>query len=203
MTAPAPSRGRPRSDAAHDAILDAAIELIREVGYDAVTMDGIAARAGVGKATVYRRWKAKEPLVCEALERIMRMLPVPNTGTLRGDLRALMLHQAGLYGDPATGPLLSGLVAAMARNERIAGVVRGTFHAARKAAMVAVLRRGIARGELRRGLDLELALDIFNGPLFYRFLFTGQPIDDRLMNGVVDVMLRAFAVETPRARRGR
>ena len=191
MTAAA-GPGRPRSQEAHDAILDASIALIREVGYDAVAMDAIAARAGVGKATLYRRWKSKEALVCEALERIMRSIPAPDTGTTRGDLMAMMRHQQALYGDPATAGLLSGLVAAMHRNARIADVVRGTFHAARKEAMVEVLRRGIRRGDLRKRLDLELALDLFNGPLFYRLLFTGGTIDDRLITGVVDALLLAL-----------
>lgn len=187
-----PGPGRPRSQAAHDAILTASIALIREVGYDAVTMDGVAARAGVGKATLYRRWKTKEALVCEALERIMRSLPTPDTGTTRGDLLALMKDQESLYADPATGGLLSGMVAAMNRNERIAEVVRGTFVAARQAAMEEVLRRGVRRGDLRRGTDLELALDLLNGPLFYRFLFTGKPVDARLTRAVVDAVLRAL-----------
>src|SRR4051812_47509066 len=81
-----PVRGRPRSQQAHDAILSAAIELTRKVGYDRVSMEGIAARAGVGKATVYRRWSVKESVICEALEKLMKSLPTPDTGTTRGDL---------------------------------------------------------------------------------------------------------------------
>lgn len=177
---------------AHDAILRASITLIREVGYDAVSMDAIAARAGVGKATVYRRWKSKETLVCDALEQMMLRLPGPDTGTTRGDLLALMRDQQSLYSDPATSGLLSGLVAAMHRSKPIARVVRSTFHAARKAAMVEVLQRGVRRGDLKKKVDLELALDLFNGPLFYRFLFTGLPIDDRLARGVVDALLTAL-----------
>jgi len=201
--APGP-RGRPRSEAAHGAILVASIELIREVGYDAVTMDGIAARAGVGKATVYRRWKTKETLVAEALERLIRAIPTPDTGTTRGDLLALMGDQRKLYEDPATGPLLSGLVAAMARSELIAAAIRNGMHATRREAMLTVLRRGVARGDLRKGLDFDLALDLFNGPLFYRFLFTGVPIDDRLARGVVDVILRGLGHEdVPVPARGR
>src|SRR5436190_15171527 len=85
-----PAAGRPRSAEAHDAILRAAITVIREVGYDAAAMDAIAARAGVGKATVYRRWSTKEALVADAIERIMVSRVVPDTGTTRGDLRAIM-----------------------------------------------------------------------------------------------------------------
>src|SRR5687768_17729242 len=83
--------GRPRSEEAHGAILDAAVDLVREVGYDAVAMEAIAARAGVGKATVYRRWSGKETLIADAIERLMRAtMPVPDTGTVAGDLAVLM-----------------------------------------------------------------------------------------------------------------
>ncbi|MCP3139766.1 TetR/AcrR family transcriptional regulator [Pyxidicoccus xibeiensis] len=185
--------GRPRSEEAHGAILDAAISLIREVGYDALTMDAIATRASVGKATVYRRWSSKETLVAESLERLMRALLVPDTGTTGGDLNAMMRDARGMYKDPATRALLSGLVAAMAHSERIAQVVRGGFIAARREALRQVLNRGVERGELRKGLDLDLALDLLGGPLFYRFLITGGPVDERLTRGVVETVLRGFA----------
>src|SRR4051794_36543721 len=116
--------GRPRSDEAHAAILRAAIEKVREVGYDAVTMDGIAERAKVGKATLYRRWKSREALVAEALDQLVRSFSVPDTGTTRGDLVHVMRASVGMYRDPATQMLLSGLVAAMARSPRIARAVR-------------------------------------------------------------------------------
>ncbi|MFP2925999.1 TetR/AcrR family transcriptional regulator [Pyxidicoccus sp. 3LG] len=185
--------GRPRSEEAHGAILDAAISLIREVGYDALAMDAIAARAGVGKATVYRRWPSKETLVAEALERLMRAIPVPDTGTTGGDLRVMMRDALDMYRDASTGALLSGLVAAMARSERIARAVRDGFIAARRDALRQVLQRGVVRGELRKGLDVDLVLDLLGGPLFYRFLITGGPLDERLIRGVVEAVLRGFS----------
>ncbi|MBF5043376.1 MULTISPECIES: TetR/AcrR family transcriptional regulator [Myxococcaceae] len=185
--------GRPRSEEAHQAILASAIALVREVGYDRVRMDAVARRAGVGKATVYRRWKTCEALVCEALERLVSALPVPDTGRLRDDLLRLMDGQLGLYRDEATGELLSGLVAGMARSAPLARTVREGFFAAGRAGFLLALRRGVRRGELRRGLDLELALDALQGPLFYRFLFTGAPLDRRVTRTLVDALLRAFA----------
>src|SRR5687768_12842134 len=98
--AESPRRGRPRSAEAHAAILDASLELIREVGFDALAMDAIAARAGVGKATVYRRWKTKELLVVEAIDAIVRAVPDPDTGSTEGDLMALMNATLRMYGDP-------------------------------------------------------------------------------------------------------
>jgi AcrR family transcriptional regulator len=188
-----PSPGRPRSEEAHDAILRAAIALIRQVGYDAVTMDGIAAEAGVGKATVYRRWKAKEALVADAIRGIMLAVPVPDTGSTGGDLRALLRAALGMYRDPATGALLSGLVAAMARSAPIARAVRSGFGAVWRDAVGAVLRRGMARGELRAGLDLDLAIDLLSAPFFYRYLMTGGRVDESLARDVVGVVMRGLA----------
>ena len=184
--------GRPRSREAHEAILRAAITLTREVGYDALTIDAIAARAGVGKATVYRRWKSREALVVEAIGRIVAAVPEPDTGRAEGDLMQLMRSTLAMYADPASGALLSGLVAAMARSEPIAQAVRTGFVGMRRAAMRRALERGIGRGELRAGTDVELALDLLSGPLFWRFLVTGGPVDEGLARGTVQAVLRAF-----------
>lgn len=186
-------RGRPRSGEAHAAILNASLELIREVGFDALAMDAIAARAGVGKATVYRRWKHKELLVVEAIDAIVRAVPDPDTGGTAGDLMVLMNATLRMYADPATAALLSGLVAAMVRSEAIARAVRRGFVGMRREAMRRALLRGIVRGELRADMDLELALDLLSGPLLYRYLISGQAVDEALARGAVDVVMRAFA----------
>ena len=187
-----PRPGRPRSAQSHSRILAAALQLVREVGYDALTMEGIAARAGTGKATLYRRWRSKETLLAEAIEGIVGSVPPTDTGSTRGDLMAVMRFERSLYADPATLGFLSALVAAMARSALIARKVREGFGASRRAAIRQVLAKGVARGDLRRGLDLELALDLLAGPLFLRHLFTGGPIDDKLLRGVVDAALHGL-----------
>jgi AcrR family transcriptional regulator len=184
--------GRPRSGEAHAAILQASLELIREVGFDALAMDAIAARAGVGKATVYRRWKSKELLVVEAIDAIVRAVPDPDTGSTEGDLMVLMHATLRMYADPATAALLSGLVAAMVRSEPIARAVRGGFVGMRREAMRRALQRGIARGELRADTDLELALDLLSGPMLWRYLIGGEAVDEGLARGSVHAVLRAF-----------
>jgi AcrR family transcriptional regulator len=184
--------GRPRSDEAHEAILDAALAVLRDVGLDGVTMEGVAARAGVGKATVYRRWSSKEAMVTEAVARIVETLPVPDTGDTDSDVLALMLDSAELYRDPATVPLLSGLVAAMVRSPSIASAVLSGFHAIRRDALLAILTRGITRGDLPAHTDVGLAIDLLNGPLFYRALWTGEPVDEPFTGAAVRAVLRGL-----------
>ena len=187
-------RGRPRSEEAHSAILDAAVALVRAVGYDRVTMEAIAARARVSKPTVYRRWKSKELVVVEAIGRLVRgIASPPDTGTTRGDVLALLRVSVGLYADPATAGLLSGLVAAMARSKRIARAVRVGFVATWRDAMRLVLERGVARDDIAPGHDLGLATDILAGPLAYRFLITGAPVDLAAAECVVDIVLQGLA----------
>ena len=182
--------GRPRSRASHSAVLDAAIALVREIGYDDVTIEGIAERAGVGKATLYRWWPSKELLVVEAIERIIVNIPVPDTGSVRRDLRILLDQTGRLYRDRATAGLLSGLVAAVHRSPRIADAVRVHLVGPRQKAFAAVLARGVARGELRRGLDAALVTDMISGALFYRVLLRGQKVDARVLRGLLDTALK-------------
>jgi AcrR family transcriptional regulator len=195
--------GRPRSEAAHSAILAAAIAMVREVGYDATTMDGIAERAGVGKATLYRRWPSKEPLIADALEGIARSFPVPDSGSTRDDLLTVLRGSLGMYRDPATRGLLSGLVAAMARSPMIADAMRGGFLAARTQLMRTVLQRGVARGELRADADLAVAIDLLRGPLLMRGLLSGDPLDEPFVRAVLDVVMRGLAPDARRAARPR
>lgn len=185
--------GRPRSEEARTAILVATIAEIRAVGYDALAMEAIAARAGVGKATVYRWWSSKELVVIEAIGQIVRAIPAPDTGSVQEDVFALIRATVGMYQDPATTGLLSGLVAAMARSEGVAGAMRSGFVGVWREAMREVMRRGMARGELPVGLDLEATIDMMAGPLFYRFLMIGKPIDDRFARTVVRTILNGIA----------
>lgn len=163
------------------------------MGYDAVTMDGIAARAGVGKATVYRRWKRRETLVADAITRIVEQMTMPDTGSIEGDLLVMLRGNAMLYADPASRALLSGLVAAMARSAPIAEAVRSGFVATRHDALRRVVERAVARGELRKGADVDVALALLNGAPFYRFLIEGDEVDDRLVRGVVRTVVRGLA----------
>lgn len=184
--------GRPRSERADAAILDATLDLLAEGGYAALTMEGIADRAGVGKTTLYRRWKSPAEAVVAAVSSFVEEIRIPDSGSVEEDLRVLMRQAVEVYrGRP--GRVLPGLLAAMAASEEVGRSVRAHFLEGRREALAMVLRRGMERGELPPDADVELILDFLGGPLFYRILVTGGPLDAGLVHGVVDVVLHGVA----------
>ena len=188
--------GRPREARADRAILDATLELMAARVPD-LRMDDVAARAGVGKATIYRRYRSKDELVTAAVAALVGEISVPDTGSTEGDLVALMREAVAVYSNPVAARAMPALVAAMHRDPELARGIRTGFLASRRRALQNVLARGVERGDLPGDLDFELALDVLGGPLFYRLLVTGGPIDDRLAAGVADLILRGFAPERP------
>jgi AcrR family transcriptional regulator len=190
-----PSRptGRPRDERADQAILAAALELMAEQGVRDLRVDDVARRAGVGKATIYRRYRSKEELVTSTVAQLVSEISLPDTGSTRGDLQALMRNAVRVYSGSLEAGVMPGLVDAMSRDANLAKTVREGFLAGRRAALRSVLERGVARGDLSPDLDFELALDVLGGPLFYRLLVTGGPIDEPLAEGVAELILRGFA----------
>jgi AcrR family transcriptional regulator len=185
--------GRPREARADRAIVTATLELMAQRGIRDLRMDDVADRAGVGKATIYRRYRSKDELVSDAVATLVSEITIPDSGSTRTDLLVLMTQAVKLYsGSPAAG-LMPVLLEEASRNPELACTVRERFLAGRRAALSAVLQRGVQRGDLRRGLDLELALDVLGGAIFYRLLVTGEAIDDRLAEGIVELILRGFA----------
>ena len=184
--------------------MQAALDLLAERGVHAFRVDDVAKRARVGKATIYRRYVSKERLVAAAIATLVSEIALPDTGTARDDLLSLMHDAVTVYSRPYASGLMAGLVEAMRHDAELADAVRSGFLTTRRDALAAVLERGVARGELRGDLDVELALDVLGGPLFYRLLITGGPIDERLAEGVVELVLAAFGTTettTGRSRR--
>jgi AcrR family transcriptional regulator len=190
--------GRPREARADRAILGAALELMAEAGVPDLRMDAVAARAGVGKAAIYRRYRSKDELAAAALAALVSEITVPDTGSTHADLLALMRDAVEVYSGPVAAGAMPSVVEAMSRNPELAEAVRDGFLAARRAALREVLDRGIERGDLAQDLDAELALDVLAGPLFYRLLITRGPLDEQLAAGVVELILRGFAPDEPR-----
>jgi AcrR family transcriptional regulator len=168
----APRRpGRPRDAGARNAILDATLELLAERGFHATTMDAIAARAGVGKNTIYRRWSSKEEHVADAIYDLSADLDV-----LEGDdLREILLHQIRdfmrLFADPLIGRILPGLLGELHTNPEFAAVWGDRVVRPRREAIDELLREAIERGELRAGTDADLIADLLASPPFVRVLF--------------------------------
>lgn len=195
--------GRPRDARADRAILAKTLELIAERGIGALRMTDVAGRAGVGKAAIYRRYDSKDELIAAAVTALVNQaIPVPDTGSTREDLVALMREAVAVYSDPVHAGVMPSLVEAMRHQRELARVVREDFLTKRRASLRTVLDRGIARGDLSPRHDVELALDVLGGPLFYRLLITGGPIDDDLATGVAELILRGFApAKRPKERR--
>jgi AcrR family transcriptional regulator len=185
--------GRPRSEASHHAIIEATLELLVEAGYGSLTMEAVRTRAGVGKATIYRRWSSKEELVRDAIVFLHEEFDTPDTGSLRGDYEALAMAVRASASKGGATTLMPRLLGESVNDPELFAIFRANLVEPRRAALRAVLERAIARGEIREGLDVELLLDLFAGPAVYRLLITGGDMAqmfsveaqmDALMNGL-------------------
>jgi len=184
--------GRPRSPEADEAILSATVEIFAAVGLEGLTVEAVAARAGVGKATIYRRYPGKVDLAVAAV-RCLTHGPAepPDTGSTRGDLRELVDGLIAMLTTTPLGRVLPILVAARTRATEL-DCAYAEIVAEKRFRSAAVVRRGIERGELRADVDPELVVDCYVSPIFYRFLITSAPLDDRFAAAVVDMTMRAF-----------
>ena len=186
-------RGRPRSAEADAAIRQATVDLLVAEGYANLTMSGVAARAGVSTATLYRRWSSKLELVVDVLTARAEENPVPDTGSLEGDCRAVVQNLVDKAKTTKSTPLLAGLVGEIGRNAELADTLRNSLIAPRRAALNEVFARAAKRGELRTGVDAELAADLLFGPLYHRLLFTGAPVTAKVAGDLADLVLKAIA----------
>jgi AcrR family transcriptional regulator len=185
--------GRPRDARVDAAILDATLALIVEHGVEALRVDDVADRARVGKAAIYRRYRSRDQLLTAAIATLVGEITIPDTGSTKDDLLALMHDAVQVYGSAPAAQAMPALIAAMNRDPALARTTREGFLATRRDALEQVLNRAVNRGDLCADLDIELALDVLGGPLFYRLLVTGGPIDTQLAEGVVDLLLQGFA----------
>ena len=185
--------GRPRSAEADEAILDATLELFADAGLEGLTVEGVAARAGVGKATVYRRYPGKLELVVASLKAAADVeSPLPDTGAVRGDLLELVDALIARLTGTAVGRAMPMLVAEAARVPELAAEHQKIVRE-KRGRVRAVVERAVARGDLRAGVDADLVVDTCVGPVFYRFLVTRAPLDDEFADALVDSVLAAFS----------
>jgi AcrR family transcriptional regulator len=187
-----PLRGGP---ARQEELLSAVLDVLREVGYNRLTVDAVVARARASKTTVYRRWPSKSALVIAAFTEATKAIPTkPNTGSLRGDLLAILdalVIEIGSFGD-----VVAGLVSEVQHNPDLASAMRDTFVQHRKQAMLDILAAARERGEIPVDTDFDLLWHLGPALLFFRMLFLGEQVDTALVRRLVD------GVVLPAARAG-
>jgi AcrR family transcriptional regulator len=186
-----PRRGRPRSEKAREATLGAAAELLLARGLESVSMDEVAERAGVSKATIYRWWPTKETLALEALYHEWDTArPFPrDTGSLRGDLLALLRPWIRRVRARPYGRVIAALITEANTDPQFADQYRARFVEPRREPARALFKRAIERGEIPADTDVEVALDLIYGPIYHRLLHGHAPLTDRFVQAVVDSAL--------------
>lgn len=195
-----PHTGRRRNDAAAEAILDAAFRLLSEPATEPLTVDAIAAEAGVGKQTIYRWWPSKGAVLADALARhAQEVVPPRDTGSFTGDLTAFLVDSfAGLQDEGLAGRLRQ-IVAAAQHDEHVARIL-ADFTATRRAALRELLQRGRESGDLSADADLDMLVDMVYGVLYYRLLVGHAPLDEKAARSLA-AELTTTARSAPRRRR--
>ena len=192
---PGPRRpGRPRNASYDKIILDATLEILVARGYSGLTIEGVAARTGVGLPTIYRRWPTKAALAIAALDALGGRLTQPtayDSGNLRDDLRAFQRERIAQMNLPAFRAIMAGLMSESTTGHELISALEPGIQR-RQAAVSAALQRGVDRGELRPGVDFELVNDLLVGPLFLKSVLLGQRLRRGLADQTVDAVLAAF-----------
>jgi AcrR family transcriptional regulator len=183
--------GRPRSLACDQAILRAALDEYAERGYEGLSVDAVAARAGVSKATIYRRYQGKTDLVMAAAKGVVYDEWEPPSGDdLRSDLRALLDHLRTVMFGTTAGRAARMVVADSLSHPDLADAFHGLV-AQRRALTRGIIEDAVERGELAPHVDAEVVTDMLAGSVFYRLFISGDPVDDAFLDTVVDTALRA------------
>ncbi|MFE2377549.1 TetR/AcrR family transcriptional regulator [Streptomyces sp. NPDC059398] len=173
-----------------EAITDATFDELAETGYERMSMEAIARRAGVGKAALYRRWGSKEEMLTELVREAVEhaLPPTPATGALRTDLREFLGTLRNQLADPVVSGIGPGLLAESRRVSTLADVVHTSVAAPRRAAVHTMLQTAIGRGELPASLDLELAADLLIAPLGFRMLIMDGDSGDAYLDTLTRVI---------------
>ncbi|MBL1287539.1 TetR/AcrR family transcriptional regulator [Streptomyces sp. NPDC057067] len=185
--------GRPREERVTRAVLDAVVALVAESGMNALTMDAVAARAGVSKPAMYRRWPTKQDLVIAAAESRIGPLSVPATGDFRAELRAVLTARMEAYRQPGVNRLLAGVIGSAAES----GAEPGAYRAYTERVMSEtrhLLERGVARGDVRADVDVAAAATLVAASLVFRMVGEQRLPDEALVDSVVDLISRAVGV---------
>ncbi|MFB9904942.1 TetR/AcrR family transcriptional regulator [Allokutzneria oryzae] len=182
-------RGRPRDASRDDALRRATLEVMADVGYRALTMDAVAARARAGKATIYRRWESKLELVIDTChELVSRNIPQPDTGTVAGDLREFLSTYATLLTGPI-GKAAQALVGELPHEPELATAFRAGFLSSQRAMLRRILEAGTVRGEVRADAPHGIVVELAGAALTHRLMLIGEPADPTYIDRLVDEAL--------------
>jgi AcrR family transcriptional regulator len=194
MTEERRSPGRPRSQSSREAILTAAIELVAEVGYAGLTIDGLASRAGVGKQTIYRWWASKADVLLEAGAALADVrVPVQDRGSYEADLRAFLKASYRIVNQPQMADLLRAVMAEAQLNPEFGDRFRSGFLQRRREALAVITARARDRGDLPERPAPGTVADIVFGTIWYRVLATHQAFDKRLVEDLITVLVPPVA----------
>lgn len=194
MVPPNPAR---RSERSRQAILAAATELCTEKGYARTTVEAIAARAGVSKKTIYRWWASKGAILLEAItDAVVLTTPFPDTGDLAADLRAQMNGIVRQLANPPLGPAYAGILTEIQYDDELCRAVQEEFVDVRVRAAKIRLLSAVDQGELPTDADLDLAVELFYGPLYYRHTLRRPNHDPERIAQLIDHVLRALGART-------
>lgn len=187
-------RGRPRVEGLDQTLLDVTLEFAGEVGLHGMSMDELAQRAGVSKATIYRRWPSKERLVLEALNQAMRPFDLIDTGSLRGDLDDYLGELARRMATGRASDVLPDLIAASVRDPNLRASL-DEYIRHRRQPLQSILVRGLERGELAVDTDVEVLIDALIGPFVYRRLLSHDPLDAAFVERLLRTVLAQVSAE--------
>jgi AcrR family transcriptional regulator len=197
-TAPERKRGRPRSKRADSAIMRAATDLLAERGLGGMSIEEVASRAGVGKATIYRRWPSRGALALDAfVADFLGQQPLPETGTLRGDLLAALRAWIRSVTQTSAGPMLTGLIAEVQQDRALAADWRDRVVEPLRSQSAIMFDRAISRGEIPADTDKDVLLDLLYGPAYHRLLHGHRPLTDQFARQVVDLIVAGLSADRP------
>lgn len=184
------SRRSGRSQRTHRAVMTAAAQLLAENGYSSITIEAIAARASVAKTTIYRWWSTKAAIFMELYNELAaEMLTGLDTGSVEKDLRNLLRGLFKLFTTTSAGPAMVGMIAEAQSSPEFAKVFQEQFMVHRRNITRKILERGVERGELQADLDINLAIDVISGSIWYRLLQGHAPLDEHFADSVIRQVL--------------
>ncbi len=188
------SQGRPRSEKARRAVLDAARELLERYGFSAVTVESIATQSGVSKATIYRWWPNKAAVVTDSfLELAAPDTLSQDTGSTQEDLRLQMQKLARVFSSDS-GKVIAALIAESVFDAEVATTFRSRWVSARREETKKVIQRGVASGEFRADLDVEVAIDALYGPIYHRLLVGHLPLEPRFVDTLANYVMAGICI---------